>query len=158
MFLALTKREVVITDDDKQRHIDFSCIGGTRAFLDFAVYKEDRNVIVECMENAHDYLPVQCDPIRASKIFEAMAVAGNTLPVEFHFVNPDPFTVDGKPWKRKYETRMDMVAESIHAPAIEGIKPLSLVYWFYPIERGYPKVMWDKDYPKELRECVRCVN
>lgn len=166
MHLALKERGKVLdygnSGSNPNTHIDFSCLGGTRAFVDFVVQKSDVLELWECQEFHHSHYPLSCEVKRWNDIYSALRIGGETRAIVFYLVNPDPYSVDGVKQKITFKARMDKVVD-ISNKEEKDRRPFTLYFAFYPTcsfpgtKHKYPEILKDPDFPDELKKCVMCV-
>jgi hypothetical protein len=137
---------------DRETIVPF-CGEGSNKFarVDFAIYKTDRVVIVECDEDAHRREPVLCEVTRMLDVAAQHAMRSE-LPLHFVRFNPDGYIVDGQAQKPKAGERYKELLLAIEEPVTA---PLSITYICYATTAGVADVTRSDEFPPELRAACR---
>lgn len=160
--------KIVVDGDQREFHIDMSCLGETFARLDGVHYAKDFVGVLECNEWQHKHYPsVSCDVSRALKIRAALTASGDERPLAIYNFNPHSYTVDDEKQTMPYKDRIACLAKWLTDEKYKPTKPLSLFYFYYDMETMentntgeewvQPCLFSDSEYPREVREFVRCV-
>lgn len=164
MHKALLRRGVVIDYGGEGKNpnqaVDFGCLGGTRAFIDFVCQTDDLLEFWECQEHQHTQYALSCETRRWTDSYAAVAIGGTLgkRGLLFVLVNPsDPYSVDGMAQDKKFNERMDQVVDYVKNPKTRSRKPFRLLFAFYNCHKGRPDICDDPDFPRELLECVECI-
>jgi hypothetical protein len=118
------------------------------ARIDFAIYKTDRVVLVECDEDEHRREPVLCEVTRMLDVAAQHAMRSG-LPLHFIRFNPDGYAVDGRHQKPKMAERHKELVIAIEEPVTS---PLTITYICYSTTGGIADVTKTDEFPPELRE------
>jgi hypothetical protein len=133
---------------DRETPVHFCGMGSKKfARLDFAMYKTDRVVVVECDEHGHDREPVLCEVTRMLDV-AAQHRLNSDLPLHFVRFNPDGFTVDGWAPKPKMGERHRELVLAIEDPVTA---PLTITYICYSTTAGTADVTRSDEFPPDLR-------
>jgi hypothetical protein len=137
---------------DRETVIQF-CGEGTKklARLDFAIYKVDRVVVIECDEREHNSEAVLCEVTRMLDV-AAQHRLRSDLPLHFIRFNPDGYQVDGRPQKPKMAERHKELVLAIEEPLAA---PLSISYICYSSTAGVANVTSSAEFPPDLREVCK---
>jgi hypothetical protein len=137
---------------DRETVVPFCGQGSKKlARLDFAIYKLDRVVVVECDEREHSSEPVLCEVTRMLDVAAQHRLTSD-LPLHFIRFNPDGYKVDGRPQKPKMAERHKELLLAIEEPLTA---PLSISYICYSSTAGVADVTKSDDFPPELRETCK---
>ena len=137
---------------DRETAVPFCGQGSKKlARLDFAIYKLDRVVVVECDEREHDREPVLCEVTRMLDV-AAQHRLSSDLPLHFIRFNPDGYKVDGRPQKPKMGERHKELLLAIEEPLTA---PLAITYICYSSTAGVADVTKSDDFPPELRDVCK---
>jgi len=138
----------------REHHIDLTCVSDKRSFfrIDFLVQERGRIFMLELDEDAHQHYSVHCDTTRPFRIYETLALEGNTLPIVIIRLNPDVCKVDGKA-KRIYKIdRYKKVLELMQQWDSDAL--LSVVYCYYPTIEGRLTIEAEEDFNPHLRDIM----
>jgi hypothetical protein len=137
---------------DREPVVHF-CNTATRklARIDFAIYKTDRVVLVECDEDEHKRETVMCEVTRMLDVAAQHAMK-NGLPLHFIRFNPDGYAVDGRAQKPKMAERHKELLLAIEEPVTA---PLAITYICYSSTAGVADVTKSDDFPPDLREACK---
>jgi hypothetical protein len=137
---------------DRETVVPF-CGQGSRklARLDFAIYKLDRVVVVECDEHEHDRESVLCEVTRMLDVAAQHRLASD-LPLHFIRFNPDGYKVDGRAQKPKMAERHKELVLAIEEPVSA---PLAISYICYSSTAGVADVTKSEEFPPDLRETCK---
>jgi hypothetical protein len=137
---------------DREPVVHF-CNTATRklARIDFAIYKTDRVVLVECDEDEHKRETVLCEVTRMLDVAAQHAMK-NGLPLHFVRFNPDGFAADGRRQTPKMAERHKELVLALMDPVTA---PLTITYICYSSTAGTADVTKSDDFPPELRESGR---
>ena len=83
-------------DFKREHHVSFSCNKDTFARVDFVLVRNAKLIILEIDEHQHQEYSVCCDVARVCKIYEALLLDGNSLPVYVIRYNPHDFRINGQ--------------------------------------------------------------
>jgi hypothetical protein len=137
---------------DRETVVPF-CGQGSKKFarLDFAIYKLDRVVVIECDEHEHDREPVLCEVTRMLDVAAQHRLTSD-LPIHFVRFNPDGYVVDCRVHKpnmaERYRELVLAIEESLTAP-------LAVTYICYSSTAGVADVLKSSDFPPELRDACK---
>jgi hypothetical protein len=133
---------------DREPVVDF-CNTATRKFarIDFALYKTDRVVLVECDEDEHKRESVLCEVTRMLDVAAQHAMK-NGLPLHFIRFNPDGYIVEGRPQKPTMGERHKELLLAIEEPVAV---PLTITYICYSTTAGVADVTKSDEFPPDLR-------
>jgi hypothetical protein len=135
-------------EPDRETPVHFCGTGSKKlARIDFAIYKTDRVVLVECDEHWHEHEPVLCEVTRMLDVAAEHAMK-NELPLHFVRFNPDGYTVDGRAQKPKMAERHKELVLAIEDPVTA---PLTITYICYGTTGGVADVTRSDEYPLDLR-------
>lgn len=141
--------------------VDFSCMGGTRAFIDFVFQFEHMLLLTELDEWGHSDRMLSCETKRMMDVVAALRIGGEKRPIVWLRINPDKYTIDGKVEKKPFEHRMDDAVK--WAKGFKPIKDVTICYAYFSVckfpgtKHRYPEILADSDFPKELKQCVMCL-
>jgi hypothetical protein len=137
---------------DREPVVHF-CNTATRKFarIDFALYKTDRVVLVECDEDEHKRESVLCEVTRMLDVAAQHAMK-NGLPLHFIRFNPDGYAVDGRRQKPKMAERHKELVLAIEEPVTA---PLTITYICYSTTAGVADVTTSDEFPPDLREACK---
>jgi hypothetical protein len=137
---------------DRETIVPF-CGQGSRklARLDFAIYKTDRVVAVECDEREHDRESVLCEVTRMLDVAAQHRLTSD-LPLHFIRFNPDGYTVDGRAQKPRMAERHKELVLAIEEPLTA---PLAISYICYSSTAGVADVTKSDEFPPDLREVCK---
>lgn len=149
-----------------QHHIDFICLGpdrdGDRCHIDFLLEIKDKNnktigfIFLEVDEDQHSWYDLKCENRRMTDAYRTVILEGNTFPIMFIRYNPDCYRIDGKKMKKPKKER-----EVILKKYIENVKfdrDFSIVYMFYDMQVGKPRIFEHEAYDETLKQCVtQCI-
>jgi len=92
-----------------------------------------------------------------SKIYETLAIEGNTLPITFIRYNPHLFKSDGLTQKITKAVReielIKMILDKTHL-IYTNDKPLAIIYLYYSMINKMPEITYDIDYNDMLKMCI----
>lgn len=135
----------------REHRVTFSCMGGTWASVDFVIISNGRVIMLEIDESQHVSYGIYCDVARMSKIYEALILDGNTLPVQFIRYNPDRFLKNNKAPKipkNHREARLLEVLNSIKDDEWDGMR---IQYMYYDTVDNELAIAKDEDFM--LQDC-----
>jgi hypothetical protein len=137
---------------DREPVVHF-CNTATRKFarIDFAIYKTDRTVLVECDEDEHKRETVLCEVTRMLNVAAQHAMK-NGLPLHFIRWNPDGYTTDGRRQKPKMAERHKELVLAIEEPVTA---PLTITYICHSTTAGTADVTKSDEFPPDLRESCK---
>jgi hypothetical protein len=137
---------------DRETVVPF-CGQGSRklARLDFAIYKLDRVVVVECDEREHDRESVLCEVTRMLDVAAQHRLTSD-LPLHFIRFNPDGYKVDGRAQKPRMAERHKELVLAIEEPLTA---PLAISYICYSSTAGVANVTKSDEFPPDLRETCK---
>lgn len=146
----------------REHRVDFRCVNdpeGLCARIDFLLLENAKIICVEIDEDQHKDRPIICECARVAKIFESLALEGNSLPVVFLRFNPNKYTLDGKQQSITKNIRFDKLLDELkYIKNQDDLPPLSIKYMFYDtisINNVYRACcLNDPEYFPALRECV----
>jgi hypothetical protein len=137
---------------DRETVVPFCGQGSKKlARLDFAIYKLDRVVVIECDEREHGSEPVLCEVTRMLDVAAQHRLTSD-LPLHFIRFNPDGYKVDGRAQKPKMAERHKELLLAIEEPLTA---PLAITYICYSSTAGVADVAKSDDFPSELREACK---
>ena len=135
----------------REHRVTFSCTGGTWASVDFVIIFNGRVIMLEIDEQQHFSYGVYCDVARMSRIYEALMLDGNTLPVQFIRYNPDRFLKNNKAPKlpkNHREARLLKVLNSVKDDDWDGMR---IQYMYYDTVDNELAIAKDEDFM--LQDC-----
>jgi hypothetical protein len=137
---------------DRETVIQFCGEGSKKlARLDFAIYKVDRVVVIECDEREHNSEAVLCEVTRMLDV-AAQHRLRSDLPLHFIRFNPDGYQVNGRAQKPKMAERHKELLLAIEEPVAA---PLTISYICYSSTAGVANVMSSDEFPPDLREVCK---
>jgi hypothetical protein len=137
---------------DRETVVQFCGQGSKKlARLDFAIYKVDRVVVVECDEHEHNSEAVLCEVTRMLDV-AAQHRLRSDLPLHFIRFNPDGYKVDGRAQKPKMAERHKELVLAIEESVAA---PLSISYICYSSTAGVADVTKSDEFPPDLREVCK---
>jgi hypothetical protein len=137
---------------DRETIVPFCGQGSKKlARLDFAIYKLDRVVVVECDEREHDREPVLCEVTRMLDVAAQHRMTSD-LPLHFIRFNPDGYKADGRAQKPRMAERHKELLLAIEEPLTA---PLAITYICYSSTAGVADVTRSDDFPPDLRETCK---
>jgi hypothetical protein len=133
---------------DREPVVNF-CGTATRklARIDFAIYKTDRVVLVECDEDEHKRESVLCEVTRMLDVAAQHAMRSD-LPLHFVRFNPDGYATDGRHQQPRMAERHKELVLAIEEPVTA---PLTITYICYSSTAGVADVTRSDEFPSELR-------
>jgi hypothetical protein len=133
---------------DREPVVHF-CNTATRklARIDFAIYKTDRVVLVECDEDEHKRESVLCEVTRMLDVAAQHAMRSD-LPLHFVRFNPDGYATDGRHQQPRMAERHKELVLAIEEPVTA---PLTITYICYSSTAGVADVTSSDEFPSELR-------
>ena len=143
----------------REHQIDFSCLGGTFARIDFVIEGHGCILLVEVDEHQHEDGGYSCDARRMGRAVEALALGGNALPLIFVRYNPDAYSLRGVRVKQPLRAREAELLRVVRrylalAPAAAPLPPLSIQYMYYDSDDGATLDVWQAaDYDQLLVPC-----
>ena len=133
--------------DNYRARLDFHPIEITTVFLD-----------VECDEISHSGYPIPCELARMEKIHESILRQGIVTPVVFIRYNPNgKVSYDGITkiiLRCEREKILMNLLEDIQKEQITFTNSLNIIYLFYSMRNGVPKVCSKPEYDKQMYNCV----
>jgi hypothetical protein len=137
---------------DRETVVPFCGQGSKKlARLDFAIYKLDRVVVIECDEHEHRSEAVLCEVTRMLDVAAQHRMTSD-LPLHFVRFNPDGYTVDGRAQKPRMAERHKELLLAIEEPLST---PLAISYICYSSTASVADVTRSDDFPPELRDVCK---
>jgi hypothetical protein len=137
---------------DRETVVPFCGEGSKKlARLDFAIYKLDRVVVIECDEREHSSEAVLCEVTRMLDVAAQHRLTSD-LPLHFIRFNPDGYKVDGRAQKPKMGERHKELVLAIEETLTA---PLAISYICYSSTAGVANVTNSDEFPPDLRETCK---
>ena len=149
----------------REHSVLFSCINDADnryARIDFVVVQNGVVLFIEIDEVQHSYYSVSCEIARMAKVFEALQMEQNSLPVVFIRFNPNAYRVDDMLQRVSKQSRYAKLIEEINAITAEHLPPFSIIYMYYTSRREstdmIPTIFDDPDYAEAMkRSCTKVI-
>ena len=133
--------------------VSFSCIGRTRASIDFLLIINGVMIFIEVDENQHCDYGVDCDLKRMADIYSVLTLGCITMPIIFIRYNPHAYKVDGKTKKTTQIERHSKLLETIEYAS--KLEQNAILYLFYDIDKeNKPMIFQDEEYDEMMKELV----
>lgn len=149
----------------REHSVLFSCINDADnryARIDFVVIHNGVVWFIEIDEDQHAYYSVSCELARMAKVFEALQMEQNNLPVVFVRFNPNAFRVDDLLQRVSKQTRYAKLIEEINSTTSKDLPPFSIIYMYYTSRKTsvevVPTIFDDPDYAEVMkRSCTKVI-
>ena len=143
----------------REHRVLFDCWDDTFARVDFVIHINGHIVLLEVDEGQHAWYGIECDVFRMTKIFAAIAIDGNKLPVLFVRYNPHALKVDGQLKKVRTQDRLAQlvgIISNVSSGTSEGMEVVYMYYDCHSIGETMHLDIWeDVAYNGEVRACCR---
>jgi hypothetical protein len=137
----------------REHHVDYRCVAGGAGFarIDFLIPSIGTgsvkgHVFLEVDEQQHEWYPQSCETARMANVTSSLRVGGNTAPIVWVRYNPHGFSVDGVSRRTTTMERLGALAEFIRALSFDDAQAVRVVYMFYDVTSGRPKILDDPEY------------
>jgi len=147
-------------DFKREHYINFKCADDKTTYcrVDFVILRNGHLIFLEIDEDQHKTSDPSCDVSRMTKIYESLAIGGNTLPITFIRFNPDVYRICDDRQKMPNKKRDAKLIEIINDPThviYTNTKPMAIHYMYYDTNGGkLPSVTFDVSYNKAIIECL----
>jgi len=144
----------------REYRINFNCINGTCAKIDYFYCKNDIIFLIENDENQHKSYELSCEIKRMNDCTYVLNNNENKLPIVWIRYNPDTFKINNECQKITKEQRIKKIIEFIEK-CIENkdnIPGLSIYYFYYNLNKDKQLCIFDDpDYPEEIKSLVQVI-
>lgn len=101
------------------------------ALVDFALYFDDRIVLLEVDEHQHSAYDGTCELKRMMDVSSRLMLAGELRPIKWIRYNPDPFKAGAKRRNPSRELRAHRLVDAIRAPMPIQPAPKVMIHYMY---------------------------
>lgn len=140
----------------REHHIDFSCMGGSRCYIDFVIIENGNIVFLEVDENQHEAYQLSCELRRMTDVHSACLIEGNTLPIHFVRYNPHRYSIGDTVAKVTRKIRESLLVNTIRELLKQDSSPpLSIHYMFYNLlSTGELMITQDPEFSESAQKLV----
>lgn len=140
----------------REHHVDFSCMGGSRCYIDFVIIENGKMISLEIDENQHEPYQLSCELKRMTDVHSACLIEGNTLPIHFVRYNPHRYSIGDTIAKVSRKTRESLLVNTIKQLLKQELSPpLSIHYMFYDLSStGELMIAQDPEFSESVQKLV----